>query len=310
MPSYFSDVLKRHVEHHSQDSSSIPTLVACASCNERKLKCDDSIPCRSCTRNSIECSKVDLGRQDRTSVGLLNDTENVDGNDIMVENNQMSTDTDEINTLLPGGDSEQSWFQPAQDPWSLPFPATGLNASFPTVLDVGGLVHWTGGPSTPVTVPEDTSVLSSATRGGFSRNERLPGGQAPHDVYQIDRTASLQASETPTSSSTSSQEGHVTDLYSCLNRASPVTQRLLEVYFSDIHPYWPILHAPTFHTCEASASHVLLGSMIMLASWLEGGHEHTKLAPPVFDAVTATLLVRSLMKVSCDLSAQDLNQPM
>ena len=238
------------------------------------------------------------------------DTENVNGNDVINEDHQMSTDeiieSNEMNTVLPGNDSEQSWFQPVQDPWSLPFSATGLNVSYPTALDVGGPPQWTNGRSTPSTAPEETSFLSPAFREGSHRNEYSPGRQAPHEVYHVDRVASSQASQasqasqTPASSSTSPQEDHVVDLYSCLDKASPVTKRLLQVYFSEIHPYWPILHAPTFDTCGASASRVLLGSMIMLASWVEGGHDHTKFAPLVFDALIATILVCSLEGIPCE----------
>lgn len=37
----------------------------------------------------------------------------------------------EMSTVLPRNDCQHSCFQPDQDTWSLRFPPTGLNASFP-----------------------------------------------------------------------------------------------------------------------------------------------------------------------------------
>lgn len=93
----------------------------------------------------------------------------------------------------------------------------------------------------------------------------------------------------------------MTDLDSGLNKESPSIKRLIQGYFADVHPYWPILHAPTFDT--ANASHILLASMVVLASWLEGELDHTNLAPLVFEAVTATLLVRNF--IPCGLIANN-----
>ena len=205
------------------------------------------------------------------------------------------TEINEMGTILPKNDRQQSWFQPVQDSWSLPFPPTGLNASFPSDLNAGGLAQWAvdsgererveGAFSTAA--PEDNSFLLPATNG--PQVKRLCSASR-HDVDQGDRTASSLASQSPASSRTP-QEDHATDLHSCLNRESLATKRLIQVYFAEIHPYWPVLHAPTFNT--ANAPDVLLGSMIVLASWLEGELDHMKLAPLVFDAVTTTLLVRN-----------------
>ena len=43
--------------------------------------------------------------------------------------------------------------------------------------------------------------------------------------------------------------------------------------------------------------------MVVLASWLEGELDHMKLAPLVFNAVTATLLVRK--RFPCGLIEHD-----
>ncbi|KAM3069619.1 hypothetical protein ACMFMG_005720 [Clarireedia jacksonii] len=53
-----SDILKCHLDHHSQSCGNKRTLVACTSYHERKLKCDDTSPCRSCIHSSIPCSRT------------------------------------------------------------------------------------------------------------------------------------------------------------------------------------------------------------------------------------------------------------
>ncbi|KAI1636146.1 fungal-specific transcription factor domain-containing protein [Biscogniauxia mediterranea] len=68
------------------------------------------------------------------------------------------------------------------------------------------------------------------------------------------------------------------------HRESPTTKRLVGLFFSDIHRFWPILHEPSFDI--GTASDTLLVSMVMLSSWVEGGPEHKQLAPFVFDATS------------------------
>ncbi|KAK3169090.1 hypothetical protein OEA41_005538 [Lepraria neglecta] len=220
-----------------------------------------------------------------------NENEMMNGNDQMLTNK--ISDINEMSTVLPSNDRQQSWFQLVQDTWPLSFPPTWLNASFPSDMNAGNLVQGAVDPAEQGRV-EGAFSASAAEGSSFllpgtndPQVERLSSA-SPHDVDQGDRTASSLASQSP-ASSRSSQEDHVTDLHSCLNEESLATKRLIQVYFAETHPYWPILHAPTFDI--ANASHVLLGSMIVLASWLEGEPDHMKLAPLVFDAVTATLLV-------------------
>ncbi|XXH01298.1 hypothetical protein Hte_007654 [Hypoxylon texense] len=68
-----------------------------------------------------------------------------------------------------------------------------------------------------------------------------------------------------------------------LNRCLLTTRRLVDMFFAEIHPYWAILHAPTFQVLDTPS--VLIGSMVMLASWLENGAEHRELAPVLFEEV-------------------------
>ncbi|KAI0594194.1 fungal-specific transcription factor domain-containing protein [Biscogniauxia sp. FL1348] len=69
-----------------------------------------------------------------------------------------------------------------------------------------------------------------------------------------------------------------------IHRGSPTTKRLVGLFFSDIHQFWPILHKPSFDI--GTASEALLVSMVMLSSWLEGGPEHKQLAPLIFDTTS------------------------
>jgi Fungal specific transcription factor domain len=226
------------------------------------------------------------------------DTDNANGNDMMNGNEMMNgndqmvtNEITEMSTILPSNDRQQPWFQ---DTWSLPFPHTPLNTSFPSDLHAGGLAQSAADPDErgrvesafSAAAPEDASFLLPATNG--PQVESLSSASR-HDVDHGGRTVSSLSSQSP-AYSRSSQDDHATGLHGSLNKESMATKRLIQVYFAEVHPYWPILHAPTFDT--ANASHVLVGSMIVLASWLEGEPDHMKVAPLVFDAVTATLLVR------------------
>jgi Fungal specific transcription factor domain len=222
------------------------------------------------------------------------DFEDENGNEKMNRNDQVLTnDISEMSTVLQSNDRQQLWFQPLQDTWSLQLHPSELNASFPNELNAGGFAQWAVDPperghaestfSAPA--PKDpTSIVPLITD---LHVERLSRASRDH-VDQGDTTASSLASQSPASSRLS-QEVHVGDLDSSFAKESLATNRLIQVYFAEIHPCWPILHAPTFDKSKVSG--VLLGSMIMLASWLVGELDHTKLASPVFDAVTATLLV-------------------
>lgn len=69
----------------------------------------------------------------------------------------------------------------------------------------------------------------------------------------------------------------------------PETQRLVRVYFTKVHPSWPILHQPTFEIEKASKC--LVGSMAMNAAYHEGNEAHEKLARAMFSSVTGPELV-------------------
>jgi hypothetical protein len=70
-----------------------------------------------------------------------------------------------------------------------------------------------------------------------------------------------------------------------IRRDLPTTTHLVQVFFAEIHPYWPILHVSTFEA--AHASDMLLGAMLMLSSWITGGQVHVEIAPLVIEEVMA-----------------------
>ena len=305
-------MLKRHVEHHSSDPSLSRTPVACASCHKRKLKCDDNVPCRSCTRNSLECSRVGSGGE--SSLDMRQDTQNgsedeidmLNGNGQVLTNdrnartflpNEDQISTLQTNSLLPANDRQPTWLHPVQDAaWSLPVASARTDVLSPGAFSDVGLREFVIDPSerghgqAPYISAafEDTSLFSPATNEPQVEQFFNP---FLHDLYQDGSRAAVSLASQSSPYSRSSQEDQTTALRNGLNKGSPAIHRLIRIYFADVHPYWPILHAPTFDL--ANVSDVLLGSMIVLASWLESDLDHTKLAPLVLDSVTSNLLVRS-----------------
>jgi hypothetical protein len=201
----------------------------------------------------------------------------------------------EISPVQPNGGLQQSWFQ---DDWSLPLLPVA-NAPFLGNLNAGLFTQWAVNPSEqghiegalPSATFEDNSFLfqtNSSPRVEKSSNASW------YDVDQLGGgTASSLVTQSP-ASSRSPQEIPVSDLHGYLNKDTPANARLIQTYFAELHQYWPILHAPSFDTTKVPD--VLLGSIVMLASWLEGELAHMELAPLVFDAVTANLLVRDFSR--------------
>ena len=297
-------MLKRHVKHHSQDSTNL-TLIACSSCHERKLKCDDSIPCRPCASSSIECRRIELGGESRVSIRLDINDGNGSGNgdeiDRMHENDRSppdetreSSEASESGTTLQSNEYQQSYFQSMKDKWSLLFTPTKPNA--PSLND-----PISSGPAQravdPTKLGRVEAVIPIPTIGNSPfllptinrpQIERVPS-MSRFEMDQGNRTAPLLVSQSPTSLK-SSREDHMIALQSYLDKDPVDIERLVQVYFAEIHPYWPILHSPTFDIVDTSQ--LLLGAMIMLASWLANESDHTELAPLISQDVTAALLVR------------------
>lgn len=56
-------------------------------------------------------------------------------------------------------------------------------------------------------------------------------------------------------------------------------------YFAKVHPFWPILHGPTFSINYASD--LLLASMALMVSWLGGTADHRHSFVEVFEAASS-----------------------
>jgi hypothetical protein len=206
----------------------------------------------------------------------------------------ISESVDNVNPLA-SPDLQQSWFQIGESMNPIvAYPDFDLNMLYSTDLTTNVFPPWGGSPhgqgtnadlSTAI-ASNDTSFLLHTidpTVKQWMNEPRL-------EIEQIDPSMSTFTSDSLESRSTGSfEQDHVVDLRRYLNQNPARVEKLLRVYFTDLHPYWPVLHAPTFD--PRSASPVLLGSMVMLASWLEGDPDHVKLASLVFDGIAAARLV-------------------
>ncbi|KAK0673134.1 fungal-specific transcription factor domain-containing protein [Cercophora samala] len=211
-----SDVFKRHVEFHPQNTIPSTKIVACFECHDKKLKCDDGTPCRQCDRHGLEC--VRKGR----SSGLELNTPP-----------EQSPPADSANTISSRASTSYE-SESLQQQWhAMQFEATGV-------------------------------------------------GEALHQP-ELSSSAPLTPS---TSLSSESSQSHNTQLRDILqNIDEQTTYFLLEVFFREAHPYWPILHVSTFHM--NTASDLLLGSILALASWITEREEHKALVPALYEEALA-----------------------
>lgn len=284
----YSDVLKRHLDHHNQNSNNKRTMVACTSCHERKLKCDDTSPCRSCIRTSTECSRLTEGWGRRAKANSFN-----------VNRTIVRTDPTNDNHSIQKSDSSQPWFQFGNPTSPVPlYSNSALDLLFSTEVTPNGVLPWSQHPiegrSLTDLFPMPLSDNTSNPMHTF--NDPLKPWIDPtrYDGESSDKTMSTIASLSPLSSSSSPEQGHLSELCKTLSQDSVRMIKLLEVYFTEIHPSWPILHAPTFN--PQNASPILLGSMLVLAKWLDSDASHEKLASVVFETILAARMVIYLFR--------------
>lgn len=185
---------------------------------------------------------------------------------------------------------------PVQDALSHPFSYTSLNPLIQSDVNTYDNAQWARYPDEPVHVE---GILSAAVSGANSFHSsstnnvsqaQVMSGASWVDVNLSNRAESSSSTRT-LSCFESSQEQHAKDLRDYLDKEPVTTHGLIQTYFAEIHPYWPILHAPSFNI--SNTPHVLLASMIVLVSRLDGKSDYLKLAPLVFDAVIAIFLVRN-----------------
>ncbi|KAI0848788.1 fungal-specific transcription factor domain-containing protein [Daldinia vernicosa] len=251
-----SDVFKRHVKQHNPDVSQPPdTRRICLPCGERSTQCDGNSPCGACASSWIECRWV--GSEDHHEASI------------------------ESAIVLPAsGPSQATWLPPTPEGWnSGPFPAT---PSYPEASNDLNLVHEENGTLGQAGLVHSTSSASAArfepTHFNTSNITHTPLQQTSPPITQPQTTSESPRSAILTDSQTT-----------YLDTNSPNTKRLVELFFQEIHPYWAILHAPTFELEKTPP--VLLASMVILASWLEKGPDHKNLAPILFDEVARIRMV-------------------
>ncbi|KAI0836894.1 hypothetical protein F5Y06DRAFT_304969 [Hypoxylon sp. FL0890] len=245
-----SDVLKRHLKQHNPTSSqSSDTRRICLPCGGRSTQCDGNSPCGACVSSWTECRWAESESNPGTSV-------------------------EQAAIMPPSGQSPTLWFAPNSEAWvSQSFPATPPYSSAPSDSNAG--IHQTQGTVGPADYTSPATIPSAAgmelvPSGSLNSSQRAPQPISPLIPQQHTTTSSPESVA-------------LADLNTNFDRSSPETKRLLELFFKDIHPYWAILHEPTFEIEKAPT--ILLAMMVMLASWLEGGPEHQRLAPVVFDEV-------------------------
>ena len=192
-----------------------------------------------------------------------------------------------MNPVLLSND-HQLWFHPDSTAWPLQVqPAADFVPS-----GSSNLVPWSLSSTDGVSVEVLQNTPYMLPAASISHSDP-PEGSANIDVSLSDKTSSSTAPQSP-SSSISSQRDSVTDLQNYLKTEPATAKRLTQVYFVRVHPYWPILHPSSFGTAPSrfvtSASHVLIGSMLVLANWVEGSLDQVKLNNLVFDAIISSLL--------------------
>ncbi|KAI1207828.1 uncharacterized protein F4807DRAFT_433451 [Annulohypoxylon truncatum] len=248
-----SDVFKRHVKQHNpQDAQSPDARRICLACGDRNTPCDGNSPCGACISNWTNCRWID-------------------------SDNSHATTTEQAVVVPSNAHAQTTWFQPNADVW-MPQPFLATNpylSSVPNNLNPDRPIQGVGAiDSTSYTPP--TSDIS----GTNAEPMLYEPSNNPLDSPQL--TPPLTSSQ-QRNTSRSPESAGAADLQAVVDRTSPETQRLIQLFFAEIDRYWPILHSATFRLDETSTT--LLASMIMLASWLEGGHEHHKLAPLIFEEV-------------------------
>ncbi|KAI2471089.1 hypothetical protein F4781DRAFT_142270 [Annulohypoxylon bovei var. microspora] len=247
-----SDVFKRHVKQHNpQDSLSPETRRICLACADRNTPCDGNSPCGACVSNWTNCRWID-------------------------SDSSHAATTEQAIVISPNSHTQTAWFQPNAEVWMpQPFLATppylssapnSLNPDHP-IPGVGSVESTSYAPSTLHINAANVEPMLYEQSNPLDSPLLTPPPALPHQ-----RTISR-----------SPEAAEVADLQASIDRTSPETQRLIQLFFAEIDPYWPILHAATFKLEETPTT--LLASMIMLASWIEGGLLHHKLAPLIFEEV-------------------------
>ncbi|KAK7965184.1 hypothetical protein PG988_010188 [Apiospora saccharicola] len=99
----------------------------------------------------------------------------------------------------------------------------------------------------------------------------------------------MESAPASLASSVLHDQDDTSDVPGGIRKAPLISETNLDAYFSKIHPFWSILHAPTFRIDKASD--ILLASMTMLADRLCGGSDHLHSCTAVFEAAATSQLL-------------------
>ncbi|KAI1385385.1 uncharacterized protein F4822DRAFT_412917 [Hypoxylon trugodes] len=253
-----SDVFKRHVKQHNPEISQTSdnrsdgrSIRICLPCGQRNTHCDGNSPCGACVASWTECRWIGTG----------NNANNHEAN------------AGQMTAMLPGSSGQAPWLSPTVDSWnSRQFQVTPLYPTIPSDLS---------GDQPMQDITEPVSFTTPVSSIGAHIVEPITYDTSSNSQISP-QSASVLGSRPQTNSASPMPPGLVT-LEASLDRDSPTTKRLIQTFLTVIHPYWPILHEPTFDIDKCPT--ILTATILILASWLENGPEHQKLAPLVFDEV-------------------------
>ncbi|KAI8634026.1 fungal-specific transcription factor domain-containing protein [Xylariaceae sp. FL1651] len=139
----------------------------------------------------------------------------------------------------------------------------------------------------------NSSTSNSSLYGNASGNA---SGNAVHPNLPLERDHSILASQDhPIEVPHSSEAETVTSYYVLLREDWANTRRLVNIFFTQIHQYWPLFHEPTFQI--DAAPDILLASIVMLASLFANGHVHQQLSSLLFDEIVKIPLYKPSLHV-------------
>ncbi|KAI1771486.1 hypothetical protein F4818DRAFT_429225 [Hypoxylon cercidicola] len=259
-----SDVFKRHLKQHNPQSPQ-PSDVRriCLPCGERNTQCDGNSPCGACISNWTECCWVG------------SDNSHGAGTAVSLVNGDTPTSTDETRGAgqaagVLSNDHAQTWFPPNPQTWTPGYPATPPYSLVPGDLNTDHQAQ---------NVVCSAGIVTEGSNISTIRVEPVQPGTTNNCIIspqpESPRTSLPQTTINPPESAAAVK------IHAILNRCIPTTRRLVGQFFAEIHPYWAILHTPTFEISRTPS--VLIASMVMLASWLENGDEHRELAPALYE---------------------------
>ncbi|KAL1413262.1 hypothetical protein Q8F55_001017 [Vanrija albida] len=250
-----------------QDPGRVRFLRACDRCRSRKIKCGNENPCSKCVAAKATCSFSSSGSQGRS---LLSSAEQIGA----------ATDVESSPTEAgPSVNKRRLSSSSGDDPSGKKRSSTRGNSTH-FFLSSHGIPHHAGS-SSGLPLLEATRRLASDT-AGEQKQAGMPDldWQWLQDLLSDGDTASVRNSDGngqpeadeyfPGRDIAHSSAGD--ELLSSIQDIIPadLLNDLLGIFFSTIHPVWPIMHIPTFfedlQQLREHSFSALVVSMCMLAS--------------------------------------------